>query len=209
MGRRARPTPTAPTSRAASAARTRASAPWSRGRQPRRASSRPKIWTRLSNPVQSCVLCCLRTVTRVYKCSLACTVVGAPRGTPDHDARGDERLLATRVSALYLAEAAERALRHSLDALERESRVSSSLLKRDESVRGFREVLHGRCEYYVGSVFLIGGGLPLDDGAKPNRLRKPLHCGVGVAGAPLPLGGRVRRGVVRDPARDLGGKQGR
>ena len=91
----------------------------------------------------------------------------------------------------------------------RESRVSSSLLKRDESVRGFREVLHGRCEYYVGSVFLIGGGLPLDDGAKPNRLRKPLHCGVGVAGAPLPLGGRVRRGVVRDPARDLGGKQGR
>jgi len=50
---------------------------------------------------------------------------------------------------------------------------------------------------------------PLDDGAKPNRLRKPLHCGVGVAGAPLPLGGRVRRGVVRDPARDLGGKQGR
>ena len=94
----------------------------------------------------------------IYKCSLACTVVGAPRGTPDHDARGDERLLATRVSALYLAEAAERALRHSLDALERESRVSSSLLKRDESVRGFREVLHGRCEYYVGPVFLIGGG---------------------------------------------------
>ena len=42
----------------------------------------------------------------------------------------------------------------------------------------------------------------LDRGAKPYGLRTPLHCGVGVAVAPLPLGGRVRRGVVRDPARD-------
>ena len=48
----------------------------------------------------------------------------------------------------------------------------------------------------------------LDGGAKPYGLRTPLHCSVGMAVAPLLLGGCVRRGVVRDPAGDLSGKLG-
>ena len=63
-----------------------------------------KIWTRLSSSVQSCVLCCLRTVTRsciqvFVAVGLYCKVLarragpGAGARTPDHETR-----LSTRVS---------------------------------------------------------------------------------------------------------------